>query len=93
MKAKFIVKEEVTVNNLPSWFSKPCRLFVSWVSENEYELEVLYLNQYFKTNSKKVEAINYMLENNNELSNKIAVRMVEEVEMMNTSTFSVLLNS
>ncbi len=45
-----------------------------------------YLNQYFKTNSKKVEAINYMLENNNELSNKIAIRMVEEVEMMNTST-------
>lgn len=85
---KAIFSEEVMLN---ANFKNEVRLFICWESSNEYELTVYCNNQKFKAITNEVERVNYMLENNNNTSNKIALSLIEHVQLNNVLTMPNLI--
>jgi hypothetical protein len=82
-KTKAIFSQEVKLN-----FTNELRLFIGWESESEYELSLYYNNKKYKAITSEVERVNYLLENNNNLSNKIAMSLVEQVQLNNVLEIS-----
>lgn len=81
---KAIFSQEIKLN-----FTNELRLFICWESESEYELTLYCNNQKFKAITTEVERVNYLLENNNNLSNKIAMSLVEQVQLNNVLSISI----